>query len=210
MTDSGWEQVPRERLGLSSCMLSNACKEAFQEEAGFALHPEKKITQAGGSRRELPHRVRVGTRGRWEPRGADASGMHIAEGDKQGPRRPLSSRLLTPRGRAERGGQRSPGRAGPLKSFYHHWVGSKVCGGSDRPLPASHFFFFLSAAPLAFSRGRISTRPLLAGWAWAWLHHTPSGRGGPALGFLPLSGQADWRKTALEPSSKQETALPAS
>lgn len=141
MTDSGWEQVPRERLGLSSCMLSNACKEAFQEEAGFALHPEKKITQADGSRRELPHRVRVGTGGRWEPCGADASGMHIAEGDKQGPRRPLSSGLLMPRGRAERGGQRSPGRAGPLKSFYHHWVGSKVCGGSDRPLPASLFFF---------------------------------------------------------------------
>lgn len=141
MTDSGWEQVPRERLGLSSCMLSNACKEAFQEEAGFALHPEKKITQADGSRRELPHRVRVGTGGRREPRGADASGMHIVEGDKQGPRRPLSSGLLTPRGRAERGGQRSPGQAGPLKSFYHHWVGSKVCGGSDRPLPASHFFF---------------------------------------------------------------------
>lgn len=193
---------------------SNPCKEAFQEEAGFALHPEKKkkkkITQADWSRRELLHRVGVGTGGQREPNGADASRMHIAEGDKQGPRRPLSSWLLTPRGRAERGGERSPGPGRAAQSFYHHWVGSKVCGGSDRPLPASHIFFFLSAAPLAFSRGRISTRPLLAGWAWARLHHTLSGRGGPALGFLPLSGQADWRKTALEPSSKQETALPAS
>lgn len=39
--------------------------------------------------------------------------------------------------------------------------------------------------------------------------HTHS-RGSQALGFLSLSGQAYWRKTVLKPSSKQETALPAS
>lgn len=39
--------------------------------------------------------------------------------------------------------------------------------------------------------------------------HTHS-RGSQALGFLSFSGQAYWRKTVLKPSSKQETALPAS
>lgn len=98
-----------------------------------------------------------------------------------------------------------PGRA--TQSFYHHWVGSKVSGGSDRPLPASHFFFSLSAAPLAFSRGRISTTPLLAGRAWAWLRHTPSGRGGPALGFLPPLGRLIGGK---QPSSLLQNRKPLS
>lgn len=74
MTDSGWSRSPREIRPKFMHMLSNACKEAFQEEAGFALHPEKKITQADGSRRELPHRGAVGTGGRWEPCGADRPG----------------------------------------------------------------------------------------------------------------------------------------
>lgn len=109
------------------------------------------------------------------------------------------------------GGSRVRGRAGPLRVFITTgWDPRSVEEVTALFRPAIFFFFFLSAAPLAFSRGRISTTPLLAGRVWAWLHHTPSGRGGPALGFLPLSGQADWRKTALEPSSKQETALPAS
>lgn len=48
---------------------------------------------------------------------------------------------------------------------------------------------------------------------WPDLGMTPlytHSRGSQALGFLSLSGQAYWRKTALKPSSKQETALPAS
>lgn len=72
-------------------------------------------------------------------------------------------------------------------------------------------FFFPSAGLFGFfPEAAFIPWPLLAGWAWVWLRHTPISRGSPALGFLPLFGQADWRKTALKPSSKQETALPAS
>lgn len=69
---------------------------------------------------------------------------------RQGPQRPLSSQPSAPQGKAELWGRGVQGWAGPARSFYHHWVGSKVCGGSDHPLPASHFFFLLLAC-LAFS-----------------------------------------------------------
>lgn len=103
------------------------------------------------------------------------------------------------------------GWAGPDWSFYH-WVGFKVCGGSGHPLPARHFFFsctgvghvgFFPEAPF----------PHTAPPGWPGVGMTPPhthSRGSQALGFLSFSGQAYWRKTVLKPSSKQETALPAS
>ena len=98
------------------------------------LKKKKKITQADWSRRELLHRVGVGTGGQREPNGADASRMHIAEGDKQVPRRPLYSWLLTPRGRAERGGERSPG-PGRATQDHGQWPPGKPRAWGPRGAP---------------------------------------------------------------------------
>lgn len=107
---------------------------------------------------------------------------------RQGPQRPLSSQPSAPQGKAELWGRGVQGWAGPARSFYHHWVGSKVCGGSDHPLPASHFFFSFCWPVWLFPRGCISTTapPGWLGVGMAAPHAQQQGR--PALGFLPLFG----------------------
>lgn len=108
---------------------------------------------------------------------------------RQGPQRPLSSQPSAPQGKAELWGRGVQGWAGPARSFYHHWVGSKVCGGSDHPLPASHFFFPSAGLFGFFPEAAFPQRPLLAGWVWAWLHHTPSSRGARPWASCPSLGR---------------------
>lgn len=104
------------------------------------------------------------------------------------------------------------GRACPDWGFYH-WVGFKVCGGSGHPLPARLFFFFSCTGAGHVGFFPEAPFPHTAPPGWPGMGMTPPhthSRGSQALGFLSFSGQAYWRKTVLKPSSKQETALPAS
>lgn len=114
------------------------------------------------------------------------------------------------RARRSSGQEGVGGWAGPDWSFYH-WVGFKVCGGSGHPLPARHFFSCTGAGHVGFFPEAPFPHTAPPGWPGVGMtpphHHS---RGSQALGFLSLSEQAYWRKTALKPSSKQETALPAS
>lgn len=82
------------------------------------------------------------------------------------------------------------------------------------PPPSGQAFFFFSCTGAGHT-GFFPEAPFphTAPPGWPGMGKTPPhthSRGGQALGFLSLSGQAYWRKTVLKPSSKQETALPAS
>lgn len=145
------------------------------------MHPEG-ITQAEGSRKG---HARQGMGWELEARSPVRLKCPVC---RQRPQRPLSSRPSAPQGKAVLWGRGVRGWAGPAWSFYHHWVGSKVCGGSDHPLPASHFFSFCWPVWL-FPEAAFPQRPLLAGWVWAWLHHTPSSRGARPWASCPSLGR---------------------
>lgn len=81
------------------------------------------------------------------------------------------------------------------------------------PPPSGQAFFFpcTGASHIGFFPEAPFPHTTPPGWPGVGMTppHRPS-RGSQALGFLSLSKQAYWRKTVLKPSSKQETALPAS
>lgn len=142
-----------------------------------------------------------------------------APGARQGPQY-LSSRPSTSSpGQGGALGRRGLGAGqGPVWSFYH-WVGFFITGWDSRsveevatPFRPGIFFFSLRWCWPRWLFPEASF-PHTAPPGWPGVGMTPPhthSRGSQALGFLSLSGQAYWRKTALRPSSKQETALPAS
>lgn len=123
---------------------------------------------------------------------------------------PLPNSCLVLQGRAElwgRGAWAGPGEPG---AFITGWDSSSVEEAATLFRPGIFFFSSLCWPGWLFPRLHFHPRapPDWLGVGTALPHTQQQGR--LALGFLPLSGQADWRKTALKPSSKQETALPAS
>lgn len=92
---------------------------------------------------------------------------------------------------------------------FYHWVGFKVCGGSGHPLPARHFFSLRWCWPRWLFPEAPFPHTAPPGWPGVGMAppHTRS-RGSQALGFLSLSGQAYWRKTALRPFFKTGNCSP--